>query len=144
MIEKYRGGLVPAGASTRLDLAGEAAVAQYAGAMDQFDLKGGAEAAWSLVTAANQYIVQNAPWTLAKQERQAELDQVLAALARCLVRLALLSGPFMPGKAAELWQHLGQDASTRDSWSQAEKPDPTGAKVRKPDGLFPKPASPNS
>ena len=143
MIEKYRGGTVPAGGSTTLDEAGGTAVATYARAMDAFDLKGGAEAAWGLVTSANQFIVQTAPWTLAKQERTAELDAALAALARCLVRLALLTGPFMPGKAADLWRHLGQVAPLTTSWGQAEQPIATGAQVRKPEGLFPKPPPPN-
>jgi methionyl-tRNA synthetase len=143
MIEKYRGGAVPQGPTTSLDDAGAAAVANYAQAMDALDLKGGAEAAWGLVTSANQYIVQTAPWSLAKQEKTAELDAALAALARCLVRLAVLAGPFMPGKADELWQYLGQDASVARSWGHAERPDPATVKVRKPEGLFPKPPPPN-
>jgi methionyl-tRNA synthetase len=143
MIEKYRGGVVPAGGSTPLDEAGTALVAGYARAMDAFDLKGAADAAWGLVTSANQFIVQTAPWTLAKQGRTAELDAALAALARCLVRLAVLTGPFMPGKAAELWRHVWQDAPVPPSWGQAERPEATGARVRKPEGLFPKPPPPN-
>ena len=67
MIEKYRGGIVPAGASTSLDGVGAEQVRTYRAAMDSLDLRGGADAAWSLVTAANQFIVQTAPWTLAKQ-----------------------------------------------------------------------------
>ncbi len=143
MLEKYRGGVVPEGELTPLDAAGVEAMAAYARAMDAFDLKGGAEAAWTLVSAANQYIVQTAPWTLAKQERGPELDAVLAALARCLYRLAVLSSPFMPGKARDLWRYLGQDASQALGWAQAEQPAVQGSHVRKPDGLFPKPAPPN-
>lgn len=143
MIEKYRGGVVPDGAQTSLDKAGSEALARYAEAMDAFDLKGGAEAAWTLVTAANQYIVQTAPWGLAKLEKTAELDAALASLARCLVRLAVMAGPFLPGKAQELWEHLGQDASVTGGWRQAEGPNPATAKVRKPEGLFPKPPPPN-
>jgi methionyl-tRNA synthetase len=143
MIEKYRGGVVPAGPATRLDEAGAAAVASYVRAMDGFDLKGGAEAAWELVTSANQYIVQTAPWSLARQEKAAELDAALAALARCLVRLSVLASPFMPGKAQELWQYLGQDASVGQGWNSAERPNPATAKVRKPEGMFPKVPPPN-
>ena len=140
MIEKYRGGLVPAGASTSLDAAGAEAVARYRAAMDTLDLRGGAEAAWELVTAANQYIVQTAPWALAKQARDRELDDALHALAGCLVRLAVMVHPFMPGKAGELWGYLGQSAPLPASWAQAEAPQAVGAQVRKPEGLFPRPA----
>ena len=139
MIEKYRGGLVPAGTPTSLDRAGEEATAQYCQAMDALDLRGGAEASWGLVTAANQYIVQTAPWALAKQAREGELDTALHALAGCLLRLAVLVSPFMPGKAGELWGYLGQSASLAASWRQAEAPQAVGAQVRKPDGLFPRP-----
>ena len=143
MIEKYRAGTVPEGGPASLDATGLTAVRSYAAAMDALDLRGGAETAMDLVTSANQFIVQAAPWTLAKQGKDAELDQTLAALARCLVRLAVLIHPFMPGKAAELWGHLGQDAALSGAWQLAEGPRATGAGVRKPDGLFPKPALPS-
>jgi methionyl-tRNA synthetase len=144
MIEKYRGGVVPEARETALDRAGAAATTAYAEAMDRLDLRGGADAAWELVTAANQYIVQTAPWSLAKQGKDRELDDVLASLARCLTRLAVLIGPFMPGKAQELWEVLGQNARLATSWSAAEQPDVTKRTVRKPEGLFPKPTTANS
>jgi methionyl-tRNA synthetase len=143
MLERYRGGRVPEGKETTLDHAGAGAVAEYALAMDALDLRAGAEATWGLVTAANQFIVQTAPWALAKQQREPELDDALAALARCLTRLAVLVYPFMPAKAAALWQHLGQDASLPGAWRLAEAPVATGAQVRKPEGLFPKSDSPS-
>jgi methionyl-tRNA synthetase len=143
MIEKYRGGIVPADSVTSLDEAGSAAVTSYVQTMDALDLRAGAEAAWSLVTTANQYIVQTAPWALAKQGKQAELDQALGALARCLLRLAVLASPFMPGKADELWQHLGQDAPLSGAWRQAVQPVAAGRIIKKPEGLFPRPAPPN-
>ncbi|HEY7682651.1 MAG TPA: methionine--tRNA ligase [Gemmatimonadales bacterium] len=139
MIEKYREGIVPAGDPGALDAAGEEAVRDYQNAMERTDLRAGAEAAWRLVSAANQFIVSTAPWTLAKQEQTARLDAVLAALARCLTRLAILIEPFMPGKAAELWRHLGQDAPLTGAWPQATAPEVLGRRVHKPDGLFPKP-----
>jgi len=143
MIDKYRAGVVPAGASASLDEAGERVVAAYAGAMDQLDLRGGAEVAWELVTAANQFIVQTAPWSLAKQGKDAELDASLAALARCLTRLAVLSLPFMPGKAGQLWAALGQDAPVEGAWRQVQAPETTGRRIHKPESLFPKSVHPS-
>jgi methionyl-tRNA synthetase len=141
MLERYRAGLTPAtSGSTPLDTAGMESVGQYAEAMDRLDLKSGAEAAWSLVTAANQYIVQTEPWALAKQKHDAELDQVLGALTRCLYRLAVLSAPFMPGKASELWSALGQAGEiTADAWTRLPDPALGGVKTTKPPVLFPKP-----
>jgi methionyl-tRNA synthetase len=92
------------------------------------------------VTAANQYIVQTEPWALAKQKKDAELDQVLGALTRCLYRLAVLSAPFMPGKASELWSALGQTGEiTADAWNRLPDPALGGVKTTKPPVLFPKP-----
>lgn len=138
MIDKYRGGLVPAGAAVSLDEAGQRAATAYARAMDDLDLKGGAETAWELVTVANQFIVQTAPWSLAKHGKDAELDASLAALARCLTRLAILSFPFMPGKAGQLWGSLGQDAPLTGAWRQVKEPQVTGLRITKPAALFPK------
>jgi len=140
MLAKYREGIVPAGPETTLDQAGHDAVRAYVEAMEGTDLRGAAEAAWRLVTAANQYIVQTAPWTLAKAGADAELDGALGALARCLYRLAVLAAPFMPGKSEELWQFLGQPGNARSaSWATLEAPQVAGAATRKPAGLFPRP-----
>jgi len=143
MIVKYRDGRVPSdNTETNLDRAGNAVVERYAVAMDALDLRGGADVTWELVSAANLYVQQTAPWSLAKAGRQKELDQVLASLARALVRLAVLVSPFIPVKAQTLWQMLGSDgdvASTR--WSTATEPPVSGRIVSRAEVLFPKPAS---
>lgn len=141
MIVKYREGKVPArGPATRLDQAGDEALGQYARAMDALELRGGAEAAWDLVTAANQYIVQTAPWNLAKTGDLQELDQVLGSLARCLERLAIMAFPFMPERMALLWGSLGNSLPLDQvRWKRVQHPAPDGQVVRKPDNLFPKP-----
>jgi methionyl-tRNA synthetase len=132
--------VVPAAADTSLDRAGREAVLAYASAMEATDLRGAGEAAWRLVTAANQYIVQTAPWALAKAGSETELDAALGALARCLYRLAVLASPFMPGKSAELWQFLGQPGSpTGALWKTLDAPQLAGCATRKPSGLFPRP-----
>ena len=143
MLAKYRDGLVPADATvTSLDRDGAEAIASYVRAMDAFDLRGGAEAAWDLVAKANLYIQQVAPWALAKAGKEAELDAALGALARVLQRLAVLSSPFIPGKAQLLWQSLGfaPDELGR-AWGSLREPPVAGKATNKPEVLFPKPAS---
>ena len=140
MLAKYRAGVVPDATSREtLDSAGDRFVAEYATAMDAIDLKGAADAAWRLVSEANGYIVVTAPWVLAKLGDDAQLDAALAALARCLLRLAVMSSPFMPTKAQELWAALGQAGTPEAAWSAAVAPDIAGATVVKPENLFPKP-----
>ena len=143
MLQKYRDGKVPvARHATPLDEAAEKALADYERAMDAFDLRGGAEAAWALVSAANLFVQQTAPWSLAKAEKQAELDDVLAALAGALARLAVVASPFIPRKAQALWETLGMDGRVETAgWHAARNPGVAGRTSRKPEILFPKPAT---
>ncbi len=142
MLAKYREGVVPpATRPADLDEAGRHAVAAFERAMDAHDLRGGIDAAWTLVSAANLFVQQSAPWSLAKAGRDAELDAVLHALAAALCRLALMMSPIMPGKAQDLWSALGQpgDVSGR-RLTEAGAPAVAGAATRKPENLFPRPA----
>ena len=143
MLGKYREGVVPQGGpADTLDGAGVGAVEAYAAAMDALDLRGGAEAAWKLVGTANLFIQQAAPWSLAKQGREEELDAVLGSLARALYRLAVMAAPFTPGKDQALWESLGMSGQVAGArwWTLAEPP-VAGVTTRKPDTLFPKPSS---
>ena len=143
MLAKYRAGTVPSSAAaTPLDQSGLEAVAKYARAMDALDLRTGAEAAWSLVSAANLFVQQSAPWTLAKTQQEAELDRTLAALARALGRLTVMVSPFTPGKAQRLWESLGLEGHVAAaSWAAAEHPEVPGRQTRRAEVLFPKPAT---
>jgi methionyl-tRNA synthetase len=142
MIEKYREGVVPvAQEETSLDEAGRTSVAAYGRAMDACDLRGGAEAAWELVATANLYIQQVAPWKLAREAREAELDVALAALARALYRLAVITEPFIPGKAASIGESLGVAGLPAGAWERLAAPPVGGAATSRPESLFPKPSS---
>jgi methionyl-tRNA synthetase len=143
MLQKYRSGRIPQlDRPTSLDSQGEKVLAAYARAMDALDLKAGAESAWSLVSAANLFVQQTAPWALAKAEKQAELDDVLGTLARALALLAIMASPFIPGKAQALWETLGIEGEVAAAgWGAAENPRVAGRNSRKPEILFPKPAS---
>lgn len=143
MLAKYRSGIVPgSSAATSLDQVGETALVQYLAAMDRLDLRGGIEAAWTIVSAANLYVQQSAPWSLAKAGKDLELDEVLAALARALCRLAVITSPFIPGKAQALWDDLGMNGEVNETgWNAADSPLVEGRQTRRPSILFPKPAN---
>ncbi|MFL5402937.1 MAG: methionine--tRNA ligase [Gemmatimonadales bacterium] len=143
MLVRYRAGAVPSsGEGTTLDHTGRDALARYATAMDALDLRGALEAAWTLVGSANLYVQQTAPWALAKAGKEKELEEALGALARALVRLAVMVSPFIPGKAQALWETLGMDGEVaKTSWSFAEQPEIADRRVRTPEVLFPKPAT---
>ena len=142
MLDRYRGGAVPAsGETTPLDRAGEAAVARYGDAMDALLLNRGGAAAWELVSEANAFVERQAPWALAKAGDAVALDATLAALARCLARLAALTAPFVPNAAGTLWSALGLEGTpgTAGAWALALAPQLAGAATHKIPPLFPKP-----
>ncbi len=142
MLAKYRGGVVPGDLrTTTLDDACTDSLQAYERAMNALDLRGGAEAAWRLVNEANLYIQRTTPWALAKAANIADLDQVLAALARAIYRLAVCAHPFIPGKATAIWQALGAEGEIGPAaWESLATPPVTGISTTKPENLFPKPA----
>jgi methionyl-tRNA synthetase len=142
MVLKYRDGLVPTSTgSETLDQSGAEHVSGYRDAMNALDLKGATQHIEQLVSAANGYITVAAPWALAKAGDDEKLDAVLGSLMRCLVRLSVMIAPFMPGKAATLWNALGQPTKVEESWGMALAPDIAGTKITKPENLFPKDAT---
>jgi len=143
MVLRYRNGAVPADPrkfDTPLEHDSVKAVADYRAAMDALDLQGGAAAFIELATRANRYVEETAPWKLAKAGDDSALDSVLANLTRTVRRLAILAGPFLPGKAAEIWTLLGEEkAFDVVRLSDLDAPPRNGAVVLKPTILFPKP-----
>jgi methionyl-tRNA synthetase len=110
MAEKYRNNrLTPSGSGGRLaDLATQA-LDRYRRAMDGFALHDGAAGAFQLVDAANEYIAQTAPWTLAKDPgKSAALDEVLFNVAEAIRVAAVLLMPIMPRSCAEILRRVGE------------------------------------
>ncbi len=137
MTSKYRDGMVPSlERPDSLEQAGIDRAASFAAAMNATDLRGALTLVSNLVSDANGYITTNAPWALAKAGDDVALDAALGALARCLVRLAAMTSPFMPEKSQILWDALGQDGAP--TWARAMAPTMGGAKVMKPENLFPR------
>ena len=137
MIERYRDGLVPEGGQTPLDGDIAATLVRYRAAMDEQLLHQGLAAAFALSSSANQFVDARAPWSQAKDPaRSAELDETLAALARCVAALATLLAPFMPGKMGEVATRLGLDGVT--PLDDVVTLDMTGRRVHRGEILFPK------
>ena len=111
MIDQYRGGTVP-------KVAGDEAVASVTGqnteltlaAYGNFDFSRALEAIWGIVAAVDKFIVERAPWKLAKNtapEPQARLDQTLYTAAEALRVVTALVSPVLPHSAQAIWQQLG-------------------------------------
>jgi methionyl-tRNA synthetase len=143
MIERYRAGVVPAGTRNEVDAADASDFATYHRYMDGaqgYLLSEALKAVWQTIMRANEFVDRNAPWKLAKDDAKArELDEVLASLARQLIRQAVHLAPFMPERSEELWRQLGGRGSVHaQRFDSVDGIDPTGWQVHKGEPLFPK------
>ncbi len=143
MIHRYGGGWVPLEPAPRTgpleDAASECAAA-YRRAMDENRLQEGAAQWLELATRANRYIQETAPWELAKAGKSAEVDAVLAHLARTVARLAVLGRPFVPAAADTIWSLFSAVPPLGlVRLADLDALDVSGAQVQKPPILFPKP-----
>jgi methionyl-tRNA synthetase len=100
----------------------------------------GLEAVWRGIDAANKYIVETAPFTLAKDAEQR--PRVGAILHNCLEALrvsAQLLAPFLPDTAESLRQALGLERAAFDdldlAWGRAFA---AGHRTGEPVSLFPR------
>ena len=143
MVERYCGGVVPAGAITEVDGLDVAELSEYHAAMDGtrgFLLHEALKVVWQSVVRGNEYVDRQAPWKLAKDPAlKSELETTLASLIRQLARQAVLVAPVMPVKAQALWTQLGAPGTVGDQRFDAlPLLDATGWRVQKGDSLFPK------
>ena len=117
MLMKYRDGVVPAQASSVISIDDISARYQAAIASLSFDQALGI--VWTeLIDAANKLIEETKPWTLAKEGKESELNDVLYRCLETLRLIAWMIRPCMPGTSDALLDQLGQ-TSDRDSvtWS---------------------------
>jgi len=138
MLKRYRNGEVP---KVSNELAGEAekVIVETRRHLESYELQGALLSIWSLVTRANQYVDQTAPFKLAKDPSQAaRLDEVLYNLAEVCRVLAVLLWPFLPGTASKIYAQLGlteePNKFSEARWGGLS----TGHKIGTPAALFPK------
>ena len=149
MMEKYFGGVVPEAGQTDLDAADAVDIEAYHAAIDGrngFLLHEGIKRVMACVTRGNEYVQTSQPWALAKSpEKRGALEEVMATLARSLARQAVLLFPFVPGKAADVWQQLGAPGRIEDQrFDKLMQLDASGWRVNKGEPLFPRPATESS
>ena len=98
-------------------------------------------AIWEFINLANKYIVEQEPWSVAKDPaNKARLDAILYNLLESIRVVAVLITPFMPGTAAKMFDHIGitaTDGQTFDtirSWGGL----PPGSTLKRIEALFPR------
>lgn len=106
MIQQYRGGVIP-GSSTENPLPIQAAITAATDGYERFEFSKGLEAIWQLITAADKYIVERAPWKLFKAKEDEALNEVLYNIADALRVATVLAAPVLPESCAKIWRLLG-------------------------------------
>lgn len=122
MIKQYRDGVIPApsaefiGASP-LAAASRLAIDAATRGFDAFDFSKGLEAIWQLLSAADKFIVEQAPWKLAKSSAETAPQQLNDALygSAEILRLAIsLLYPVLPESTRNIWEQLGMTTPIGD------------------------------
>jgi methionyl-tRNA synthetase len=138
MLKRYRNGVVPA-KHDELAAAAAKVADETRALLKQNQLQSALQSIWGLVTRANQYVDQTAPFKLAKDLAQAKrLDEVLYNLTETCRVLAVLLWPFLPGTAVKIYAQLGltgtPDKLDAATWGGL----PAGRKIGEPAPLFPR------
>ncbi len=138
MIAKYRAGRIPEGTTSPAIAAAIADIAdRVPEQIEAFDLTGAIDRIWVLVRELNRYVTEQAPWTLAKDEANAEqLDQVLHDLADGLRAAAVAIWAYLPETSPKILEALGQP--TDAAWERVAAGELEPATIAPAAPLFPR------
>ena len=148
LIERTQGGVIPVSGNTgpaehELEQAAMSLLRETLPRhIEQLEFNRSLEAIWHVVQLANQYVDKTAPWTLAKNERDAEqLKTVLYTMAEILRCLSIAIYAVMPKSAQTICAQLG----VSDEFAQTLPIDRTkwgclmpGTAIQKGPSLFPR------
>lgn len=80
--------------------------------IDQTQLNNALAEIFKLVSRANKYIDETAPWVLGKDEsKKARLSGVLYNLLECIRIISVLLSSFMPSSMPKIWEQIGANES---------------------------------
>ena len=107
---------------------------------EQLNFSKALETIWGFIGALDKFIVERAPWKLAKSGETAKLHDTLYTAAEALRIITALVSPVIPESAAKIWAHLGFTTSldtlrTADlQWGHLK----AGQVINIPTGVFPR------
>ncbi len=96
MIEKYQQGLIGDIPPAEHD------VAEYHEAVRDCRFDRALDEVWGQVRGLNQYIEEQKPWQVAKENDPEHLNEILVYMVSCLLEIAELLSPFLPNTAAAI------------------------------------------
>ena len=80
---------------------------------NHFEVQEAAQTIISLVDATNKFVTDNAPWTLAKEEKMTECGQVLATVLEIMCIISSLIYPYCPNIAQDMANQLSYDLTLK-------------------------------
>lgn len=80
---------------------------------DNFEIAEAAQEIMSFVDTVNKYVTDNAPWTLAKEEKMTECGSVLRTVLEAMCYVTSLIYPYCPNIASEMARQLKYDLKTK-------------------------------
>lgn len=146
MVIRYREGTVPQPAADSLTAADEqlradllAGVRTYRELVGKWQIHIALVELWRVITRANQYVEESAPWKLAKDPASAgRLDRVLAEMTGALVLLLAELQPLLPQTVKKAHGQLGAVELPGGLGDPVWPVLPAGLKVGTPEPLFPR------
>jgi methionyl-tRNA synthetase len=134
-------GQIPA--PTKLDKDDEAVlqvikekVAQAAKEIEDSWLQSAANTLIGISRIGNQYLNTKEPWNLMKTDKE-RAGTIFYVAAQVVKAIAVVSEPFMPQTAQQLWQTLNLSGTVQESnWNDTLKPIEAGHKIAKSTPLF--------
>jgi methionyl-tRNA synthetase len=106
--------------------------------LEHSKLQAAANTVMSLARSGNQYLNEKEPWNLLKTDKE-KAATVLYVTAQVVKALAVVSAPFVPDTAEQIWQTLNLKGSVNScKWQDALSPLKAGHRIGKSKPLFKK------
>jgi len=94
---------------------------KYEAQMEKFQMQNGLDETFRVISRANKYIDETAPWVLAKDEaKKPRLARVMYNLLETLRICGTLLVPFIPDSCAKIFDQIGASTGMTD-WDGAAK-----------------------
>lgn len=141
LIQQNCAGKIPEGpGNPEIAKAAAVAIDSALDSYDQLNFTRALETIWGFIGTLDKFIVERAPWKLAKSGETALLHDTLYTAAEALRLVTALVAPVIPESAAKIWAQLGM-ATPLDAVRTSDLAWGTlapGQSIQEPTGVFPR------
>ncbi|MFW6045967.1 MAG: class I tRNA ligase family protein, partial [Natronomonas sp.] len=132
--ERNFGGTPDVATSDNVESRIEDAISSFEDAVNDYRVRGLGEVPIELARFGNEYIQRHEPWNLIDDDPEAAAS-VIRDCVQLSKAIAVLAEPLLPGKAADLWDQLGESESVHDADLKAALEEPPET-FTEPEELF--------